>query len=393
MECWHFTEMPYPDFPPDAPSVRINLPNRHFDPKVGAGLYNRYLDEYCIADDLGLNIMLNEHHQTPTCIDTCVPLSAAILARQTRRARICILGNPIAHRNDPIRIAEEMAMIDCISGGRLECGFVRGVPYEVYASNCNPTETVERMWEGVDLVVKAWQAVDAPWNYEGRFWHRRSINVWPRPYQEPHPQIWITSSSDQENVAKMANRGYVFAIFLQPAAVVKAMFDVYRAHFVERGLPGGGGMAYMPLVFTGETEREAREGAADLTWYLTAAKSPPHFRNPPGYVPVPANVRMMRAAAREGATSSIRQRSLDELMEEGIVLAGTPDTLVKRIRAYYDKVGGFDHLLMMQQAGPMSHERVVRSMSLFAKEVYPRIRDLKRTKPLRRELISAQAAE
>ncbi len=386
MLCWHFTEMPYPDFPADAKSIRINLPNECFDPKIGARLYNRYLDEHCIADELGLNIMLNEHHQTPTCIDTCAPLSAAILARQTRNARICILGNPLAHRNDPIRIAEEMAMIDCISEGRLECGFVRGVPYEIYASNSNPTQTVERMWEGIDLVVRAWQATDKPWNYEGRFWHRRSINVWPRPFQTPHPQIWITSSSDKENVARMAQRGYVFAIFLQPASVVKEMFDVYRANFVEHGLPGGGGMAYMPLVFTGETEDDARKGAQELTWYLSAATSPAHFRNPPGYAPVAANVSMMRATAREGATKSIRQRSLDSLMEEGIVLAGTPNSLVQRIKDYYAKVGGFDHLLMMQQAGSMSHERVVRSMTLFAKEVYPQIKDLPRTQPVERAL-------
>src|SRR5277367_4211578 len=118
MECWHFSEFPYPHFPADAPQSRINLPSKHFDPAIGAQLYNRYLDEHCLADELGLNIMLNEHHQTPTCLNAAAPLSAAILARQTRTARICILGNPIAHRNDPIRIAEEMAMIDCISHGR-----------------------------------------------------------------------------------------------------------------------------------------------------------------------------------------------------------------------------------------------------------------------------------
>ena len=74
MQAWHFTEMPYPHFPPDAPTIRVNLPNAHFDPKIGADLYNRYLDEHMIADELGLDIMLNEHHQTPTCIDTAAPL-------------------------------------------------------------------------------------------------------------------------------------------------------------------------------------------------------------------------------------------------------------------------------------------------------------------------------
>ena len=115
MFAWHFTEMPYPHLPPLEPieSTRVTLPNRLFDPKIGAALYNRYLDEHLLADELGLNIMLNEHHQTATCIDVAAPLSAAILARQTKKARICILGNPIANRGEPVRIAEEMSMIDC----------------------------------------------------------------------------------------------------------------------------------------------------------------------------------------------------------------------------------------------------------------------------------------
>ena len=96
---------------------------------MGADLYHRYLDEWLIADDLGLDIMINEHHQTPTCVDPAAPLLLSILARQSKKARLLILGNPIANRNQPVRVAEEMAMIDVISRGRLECGFVRSVPY------------------------------------------------------------------------------------------------------------------------------------------------------------------------------------------------------------------------------------------------------------------------
>ncbi|MEX1082990.1 MAG: LLM class flavin-dependent oxidoreductase, partial [Xanthobacteraceae bacterium] len=259
MEAWHFTEMPYPHLPPldDIPSIRVTLPNKYFDPKIGADLYNRYLDEHLLADELGLNIMLNEHHQTATCLDAAAPLMAAILARQTKKARICILGNPIANRGDPIRIAEEMAMIDCISRGRLDVGIVRGVPYEIFAANTNPTHTLERLWEGVELVVKAWTSHDGPFNFEGRFTHRRTVNIWPRPYQQPHPQIWITGSSDKENIKKVASLGYVFATFLQPYDKVKEMFDTYRASYVDRGLPTGGGVAYMPLVFTGDSDEEA----------------------------------------------------------------------------------------------------------------------------------------
>src|SRR5262249_24708211 len=191
MKVWHFTEMPYPYLPPleEVSTMWVSLPNRIFYPRIGADLYQRYLDEYVIADELGFNLMLNEHHQTATCLNVAVPLTAAILARQTKGGRICVLGNPVANRRDPVPVAEEMAMADCIWRGRLDAGLVRGVPYEVFAANTNPTQTGERLGEAVDLIVKAWTTHDGPFNIEGRFTHRRAVNVWPRPYQSPHPPI------------------------------------------------------------------------------------------------------------------------------------------------------------------------------------------------------------
>jgi alkanesulfonate monooxygenase SsuD/methylene tetrahydromethanopterin reductase-like flavin-dependent oxidoreductase (luciferase family) len=389
MKAWHFTEMPYPHIPPneEISSMRVNLPSKHFDPKIGADLYNRYLDEYMIADDLGLNLLLNEHHQTATCIDVAAPLSAAILARQTSKGRICILGNPIANRGDPIRIAEEMAMIDCISRGRLDVGFVRGVPYEIFAANTNPTTTLERLWEGADLCVKAWTTTDGPFNFEGKFTHRRAINLWPRPYQMPHPPVWVTGSSDVESIRKAAGKGFVFATFLQPHTKVRTLFDAYRDAYVDNGQPGGGGLAYMPLVYTAETTAEAEKGAQELAWYLNA-KAEPQFRNPPGYVPVSFNVMALKGAF-SGRTDAMRKQSLENLKEEGVLICGTPDDVVKQVNRLYGLLGGFDHLLMMQQAGFLDHERTVKSMTLFAKEVYPRIKDL--TSTVKRE--KREAAE
>jgi alkanesulfonate monooxygenase SsuD/methylene tetrahydromethanopterin reductase-like flavin-dependent oxidoreductase (luciferase family) len=375
MKAWHFTEMPYPDIPEGLSSTRVDVPNSHFDPKVGSDLYHRYLDEHLLADELGLNVMLNEHHQSPGCIDAAAPLAAAILARQTKKARICILGNPIANRKDPVRIAEEMAMIDCISRGRLDAGFVRGVAYEVFGANTNPTQTVERLWEGVDLVLKAWTTHDGPFNYEGRFWHNRAVNIWPRPYQQPRPPVWITGSSDKENIIKVAQHGFVFAMFLQPHEAVRTMFDAYRANYVANGVPGCGGLAYMPLVYTADSEAEAQRGAEALNWYISAQKVGPQVANPPGYASLSLNVKALQGVFK-GRTHAVRTQGLEYQRDQGIVLAGTPDSVVDQIKRFYNLVGGFDHLLMMQQAGFLDHERTVRSMTLFAKEVYPQIQEL-----------------
>ncbi len=131
MKYWYFSECAYPYLPPDDTydSIRVTLPNAYMDPRKAADLWHRYIDEWQTAESYGLNVMVNEHHSTATCANPSAPIIAGILARATSTARILILGNPIANRPDPVRVAEEMALIDVISRGRLECGFVRGVPY------------------------------------------------------------------------------------------------------------------------------------------------------------------------------------------------------------------------------------------------------------------------
>ena len=108
MRAWHFSENAYPFLPPQdqIESIRVTLPNRLYDPKKGAELYDRFLREWQIAEEEGVNIMLNEHHQTATCVDPAAPLVLAALARLTKKARLLILGNPIANRRQPVRVAK-----------------------------------------------------------------------------------------------------------------------------------------------------------------------------------------------------------------------------------------------------------------------------------------------
>lgn len=121
--------------------------------------------------------------------------------------------------------------------------------------------------------VKVWTNT-RPWNFEGQFTHRRAVNVWPRPYQTPHPPVWVTGSSDVGSVRRAAAAGYVFATFLQPYPQVTKLFDAYRDAYLDNGQPGGGGLAFMPLMYVGDTEAEAEAGARELAWYLAARSSP-----------------------------------------------------------------------------------------------------------------------
>src|SRR3954451_13931569 len=117
MRAWHFSENAYPYLPPQEsyPSIRVSLPNKIYDPHKGAALYDRYIDEWLIAEDEGVGIMLNEHHQTAPCADPAAPLMLAALARKRKQPRLLILGNPLATRRQPVRVAEDMAMIDVLS--------------------------------------------------------------------------------------------------------------------------------------------------------------------------------------------------------------------------------------------------------------------------------------
>jgi len=163
MKVWHFSEMAYhPAWPQLGESYRVIIPSRLYDPKIGADLYHRYLDEWALCDELGINIMTNEHHATATCADSVCTIPMAILARETKKVRLLALGMPIGNRNDPIRVAEEYATIDVISRGRLEMGFVKGVPFEIAPANTNPADLMERFWEAHDLILKAMMSHDGP---------------------------------------------------------------------------------------------------------------------------------------------------------------------------------------------------------------------------------------
>ena len=286
MRAWHFSETAYPYLPPadSYPSIRVSLPNRIYDPAKGAALYDRYIDEWLIAEDEGVEIMLNEHHQTATCVDPAAPLMLAALARLSKKARLLILGNPIANRRQPVRVAEEMAMVDVLSHGRLEAGFVRGVPYEILPANSNPVRMNERQWEALDLIVKCWTHHDGPFSHEGRFFHHRSVNIWPRPIQQPHPPIWVSTTSTG-GAAQVGAHGYIQATFLTGFDTTKRIYEGYRRGWREAGRGQDvpiDRLAYAALIYVGDTEARARAGAEKLLWYVTANKVPPHFSNPPG---------------------------------------------------------------------------------------------------------------
>ena len=385
MRVYQFTEQAYfPTWNDHSGSLRVILPNRKCDPHVAADLFHRYYDEYQLCDELGIDVMLNEHHQTATCMSSSVVIGLAVLSRITKKARLLVLGYPIGHRPDPLRVAEELSTIDVISRGRLDMGFIKGIPYEIPASNRNPTELMDRFWEAHDFIIKAMTSHDGTFNWEGEFFHYRQVNVWPRVWQEPHPPIWSTTgSSSQARV--LGERGYVMAT-LGTGFGTRKLYDAYRKGYLAKfgRAPGADRFAYLGLVAVAHDKEEARKRGDLIAGYLrTSAIVHVPFRNPPGYVPVEDNARMLRGETpprgftKDGRAINIHACSVDDLIDAGILFCGTPDEAYDQIAAFCDHCGGMGNLLMMGQAGFLTHEQTVDNLTLFSREVLPRLKAYK----------------
>lgn len=385
MQYWHFSETAYPELPdPDSyRSIRVTLPSGVIDPERAAALWDRYIREWQVADECGLNVMVNEHHASATCMNSVAPVVAGVLARVTTNARILLLGNPVANRRDPVRIAEEMALVDVLSHGRLDVGFVRGVPYEIAATNTRPVRMTERMWEAIELVTRAWSTHDGPFSWEGEFFHHRQVNIWPRPYQQPTPPVWVTAVNPT-SAARIADHDYRLGTFLTGYEGTRAVFQAYRDRCAETGKPApeDDRFGYAALVYTGRTDEEGLDGARELLWYLRSNKVATEFLYPPGYTPYQVRAAGLRAHSavhdpallpgKGGAPhTDLASMSVEELIDQGVLFAGSPSTVAGQIERFHERVGGLGHLLLMGQAGHMDHEQTVRGIRRFAEDVAP----------------------
>lgn len=374
MKFFHFTEMPYPHVTPEVEEATRGLksfmPNRYYDPVRGYELYQRYLDEYELADELGYHLMVNEHHQSASTLHVSATLSAATVASRTRKGRILVLGTPLPHVPNPVRVAEEIAFLDSMTGGRIECGFVRGTQAESYPSNENPVHNMEMFYEAHDLIKEAWTQHD-PFPWEGRFYHYRYVSVWPRPFQQPHPPIWV-SGTTPGLVQWTARNGYTLCNLLGRYEDAASTFRMYRRTAIEAGRPepSPSQFAYLALCHVAETEEEARRVGEELMYYLKPGRPRLGALIPPGFSTPATSVNALR-----GELGTVRRRSFEELVDEGIMLVGTPETVTKQIQRLYERTG-VGNVLMMNHAGAMSSNDVRKSMTLFTDEVRPAVEHL-----------------
>jgi alkanesulfonate monooxygenase SsuD/methylene tetrahydromethanopterin reductase-like flavin-dependent oxidoreductase (luciferase family) len=373
-----FHLMPYPYLPDDFDekydSSALTYPNANFDPKLGSALYARYLDELEYADQLGFDgIAVNEHHQSAYGLMPSPNLMAAALTRRTTSARIMVLGNAIGIRGNPIRVAEEVAMLDLMSGGRVDSGFVRGIGWEYFAHSINPTKSRERFDEAHDLIIKAWTSEEM-FSWYGKNFEYRYVNIWPRPIQSPHPPIFIPGAGSTETMRFCAERRYTYMSVYAPTRIVRRWFDGYRSAAAELGyVPDPEKIAFSVPVYVADTSQRAHaEARPVLEWlYRKGLKQTAEMVTPPGYMS-PGSLRGVLMSGMRGLAGY----SYEQLLENGQAVVGSPDEVTERLASLHAELGGFGQLIGLFAIGPSTHEQVMRSSELFASGVMPALRPL-----------------
>ena len=384
----HFTERPYQD-PKSGyfgatglPIKDLDLSNEIYDPEVGASLYNRYIDEHIYAEEMGFDgLMLNEHHSTPFCMGGAMNVEASILAKVTQKAKIVLLGNILPLWDDPLWLVEQLAMIDLISHGRLVSGWVRGTGRETVSHNSPPPHNWERFQEAHEFIVKAW-STPGPFRWEGKHYQYRYVNPWVRPYQKPHPPIWLPGVVSRDSLMWAAGKRIPYIMLATKLEPTKQAFEIYDERAAELGYEAGPqNHGYLWKVHVDETEELADEVGRK---YVQGPSNPflagnegtqaPALMSMPG-LSSRKRVLPTQASATNNRGGPASSRPYEEQVADYTIISGTPKTVIPKIRYVLEYLRP-GNVVFWDGDGAMTHEDQMRSLRLMGEEVIPAVREM-----------------
>lgn len=372
-----FHLMPYTDLPDDfektEDSAWVTYPNANFDPDLGRELYERYISQLAACEDLGFDaIAVNEHHQSAYGLMPSPNLIAMSLVERTTDVDIAILGNAIPLRDHPMRVVEEVAMLDVMSGGRIICGIVRGLGAEYHSFSMNPVHSQERFFEAHDLMIAAWTR-PGPFEWDGKHYQFKYINPWPRPIQDPHPPIWLPTQGSKTTVRWAAEQRYTLFQTFSPLANLKRSTEQYRQFAREFGYePEPEQLGWAAPVYVGKDDDTAlQEFKPHIEFlYHKLRRRPWQATVPAGYVPREAAKAVMDR--RQGVGTDLP--TAEELLARGEIIVGGPESVARQLRDSIEQTG-IGTLATMIQSGTMSDEQTRSSAERFAEYVLPKLTD------------------
>jgi alkanesulfonate monooxygenase SsuD/methylene tetrahydromethanopterin reductase-like flavin-dependent oxidoreductase (luciferase family) len=340
--------------PPEWP-----VPPAVYDEHAGAEAYAGMVERLQLVERLGFDwLSVSEHHYSPRRLTPAPIVAASHLAAHSRQIKIAVLG-PIVSQGNPVRIAEELALLDNLMPGRLVVGLLRGTTGEYLSYGLNPEEARERTSEGMELILKAWTEPQ-PFGWQGRHFQFRTVAVWPRPRQHPYPPTYALGTS-AESCEFAARHRLGLGLSYAPVPVIAKAARYYRDACARHGWqPGSDHIIYRANIMLAETDAAA-ESALDA----------PQIHAPS---PMPAGVRDelvqrdRRNVAGEARTANVGGTQPTSFL-------GGPARVIDQVKQCREEVGVGVLDLFFQTRSP-DPDSLGDTLELFGAKVLPEIRDV-----------------
>jgi alkanesulfonate monooxygenase SsuD/methylene tetrahydromethanopterin reductase-like flavin-dependent oxidoreductase (luciferase family) len=337
------------------------VPPGAYDREAGAQAYRGMVERMQFVEALGFDwVSVSEHHYSPQRLTPNPIVSAAHLAACSQKIKIAVLG-PIISQSNPVQVAEELAMLDNLLPGRLVVGMLRGITGEYLTYGLNPAEARERTTEGMELVLKAWTEPQ-PFGWQGRHYQFRTVSVWPRPTQQPHPPTYALGTS-RESCEFAARHHLGLGASYAPFEVVAKATRYYREACRQYGWqPEPEQIIYRANILMAESDEEAGE----LLEKQRDARR--------GFSPSPRVRDALLQLDSRNVAGEARRPNVGGAQPTNFV--GGPDTVVEQINRCRNEVGAgvIDLMFQIPASGDLGF--LMRSLELFGKKVLPRVRDI-----------------
>jgi alkanesulfonate monooxygenase SsuD/methylene tetrahydromethanopterin reductase-like flavin-dependent oxidoreductase (luciferase family) len=357
------------------------LPKRHFKPEVAVRTYAEHLAAWEAMDRLGYDgVGFNEHHTSPYGLMNSPNLLAASAAQRTKRLKLLIYGN-LLPLHDPLRLAEELAMLDCLSNGRVISGFARGIPREYNVYRVPLAESRARFEEAWEIIRRAW--TEEVFSYDGKFWAYDDVAIWPRPVQQPHPPVWVPVTGSKETIEWAARYDMPITPGLLPNRAVREDIIRYYARCLaqhgHRITPGH--LIVQSSVYVADSKAQAVKEAGPYLLYFNQTLfshgniTEANLQRDAGYLSTSSYdyMRPENLPAVSGARERYRDMTMDDVAREAEHLPwGTPGEVAERLIAAADHAGASTVLIGMNR-GAMPQEMFMHQVQRFGTEVLPKL--------------------